>query len=56
VCSCPASVGNAGFSRFYHYRGYCNRYSSQGNRGLASIIDLLYTNSALESRGSSPEL
>jgi len=44
-----------GFSQKCHYSGYCNYSTSKGNQGLASMIDLLYTSSALESVGSGKE-
>jgi len=49
--SCLVGGGSARFSRFYLLSGYYSYYASQGKRGLASIIDLLYTSSALERVG-----
>ena len=55
VCSCLANGAGAVFSQNLRCSSYCSYYAVQGNRGLASRIDLSCTNSALESVGSGPE-
>ena len=56
VYSCLANGAGVVFSQNLCCSSYSSYYAVQGNRGLASRIDLLYTNSALESVGSGPEL
>ena len=56
VCSCLANRAGVVFSQNLCCSSYCGYCAVQGNRGLASRIDLLCTNHALESVGSGPEL
>jgi hypothetical protein len=48
----PANAGNSkDFRDFHHPKGYYHYYTPKGKRVLASIVDLQYTNSALERVG-----
>ena len=55
VYSCLANGAGVVFSQNLCCSSYCGYCAVQGNRGLASRIDLPCTNSALESVGSGPE-